>query len=299
MGLKSMTGYASQDGALEAGLASYRWTWEVRSVNGKSLDMRLRLPTHLSALDQPARKMLPLKIGRGNIQVNLQLDTTRKEETLALNEAALQAILALSKKLHADHGVQPISMDGILALRNVLDTGGNDDAPADKEALTDALLQNFDHALDRLVDARSTEGAALQNVLENMLSEIERLVHAARNAPERAPDAIRAKLDLQIQEILEGSHDFSEERLYQEALMMAAKADIKEELDRLEAHVAAARGLIGEENAVGRRLDFLAQEFNREANTLCSKANDIAITNIGLALKAAIEQFREQVQNVE
>ena len=294
-----MTGYASQDGLLELEAASYQWTWDIRSVNGKSLDVRLRLPPFLSELDQSARRVIPTKLTRGNIQAHLQLETARKSEVLSVNEEMLDAVLSLSKKLAKEHDIPPISMDAILSTRGVVETSNNDDASEDKTALIDAVMKDLDLALDKLVASRSGEGAALLRILEETLTEIEKLVIAARDAPERTAANIQTKLDDQIKQLMEGEHDFPEERLHQEALIMAAKVDIKEEIDRLEAHVDSARELLANNEPVGRRLDFLAQEFNREANTVCSKANDIAITNIGLALKAAIEQFREQVQNVE
>lgn len=299
MSLKSMTGYASQDGTLELEATTYKWTWDIRSVNGKSLDMRLRLPAALSELDQQVRRQLPKKLARGNIQAHLQLEIEKPNAVLALNEEMLEAVLSLSKKLSKEHDIAPISMDAILSTRGVIDANNNDEATEDKAALSDAVLANLDKALDSLVVSRSGEGAALHQILQDILNEVETLVIAARDAPERSAEVIKAKLDEQIKQLIEGEHDVSQERLYQEALMMAAKVDIKEEIDRLEAHIASARDLLASSEPVGRRLDFLAQEFNREANTVCSKANDIAITNIGLALKATIEQFREQVQNVE
>lgn len=299
MTLKSMTGYASQDGMLEFEAAVYQWTWDIRSVNGKSLDMRLRLPPMLSELEQVLRQNLPKNLARGNIQAHLQLETARSDDILSINEAMLADVLSLSKKLSMEHDLAPISLDAILSIRGMLDTINTDQAPEVKSALMDAVLKDFGVALDLLVSSRANEGAALLRILNDTLNKIETLVVAARDAPERTPKMIHAKLDEQIKDLIASDHGFSEERLYQEALMIAAKVDIKEEIDRLEAHLATARELLSLEEPVGRRLDFLAQEFNREANTVCSKANDIAITNIGLAMKATIEQFREQVQNVE
>ncbi|MEP5780844.1 MAG: YicC/YloC family endoribonuclease [Hyphomicrobiales bacterium] len=299
MSLQSMTGYSSQDGTIEIESTSFQWTWNIRSVNGKSLDIRLRLPPFLNELDQVARRIFPEKLSRGNIHANLQLETTRNDGALSVNEEILEAVLTLSKKLSLEHDVPPISMDALLSTRGVLDTNNNDDVLEDKTGLVDAVLKDLDRTLDLLVASRASEGAALHTILEETLNEIEKLVVAARDAPERTASSIGAKFEEQIKQLMKGDHEFSEERLYQEALIMAAKVDIKEEIDRLVAHVASARELLASSEPVGRRLDFLTQEFNREANTVCSKANDIAITNIGLALKATIEQFREQVQNVE
>lgn len=299
MTLKSMTGYASRDGALETDAATHRWTWDIRSVNGKSLDMRLRVPPSFSELDQLTRKQLTQKLARGNIQAHLTLETSQNDDALIVNDDTLKAVLNVSKKLTADHGLAPISADGLFSIKGLIEIGIAKEQQEDRKTLIDALVADFIAALDALVGSRANEGAALLDILNKTLDEIEALALDAQNAPVRAPDAIRAKLEEQINLLSNGDHNLNQERLHQEALLLAAKADIKEEIDRLIAHVSAARDLIAKDEPVGRRLDFLAQEFNREANTLCSKANDIAITNIGLALKAAIDQFREQVQNVE
>ena len=299
MSLNSMTGYASQDGTLEIEAKIYRWTWDIRSVNGKSLDIRLRLPPTASELEPHIRRDLPKKMNRGNVQAHLQLETEKSNNELSVNEEMLAAVLALSKRLSKEHDLPPITIDAVLATRGVMDTSNHDGLGEDNSALLDAIRKDFDKTIDSLVVSRSGEGASLHKILEETLNEIEKLVAALRNAPERSPEAIQAKLDEQIKQLIQGEHDISQEKLYQEALIVAAKVDIKEEVDRLEAHLTTARDLLAIDEPVGRRLDFLAQEFNREANTVCSKANDVAITNIGLALKATIEQFREQVQNVE
>lgn len=299
MTLKSMTGYASYDGSYETGFSSCRWTWDIRSVNGKGLDMRLRVPPHLSELDQLAKKCLTLKLARGNIQAHLTFETDQNDAAVSINEDALNAVLTLSAKLEKSNNVRPVSFDGLLALRGVLEIGKPEDNKEEKAAIIAALMTDFDRALDALVAARASEGEALRAVLDTILQEAETLTGAARDAPERDVEAIKQRLDEQIRQLVEDDHGLSGERLYQEALLLATKADIREEIDRLYAHIAAARDLIALSEPVGRRLDFLAQEFNREANTLCSKANHIEITRIGLALKASIDQFREQIQNVE
>lgn len=299
MTLKSMTGYAAVSGSITLEAVTFVWTWDLRSVNGKTLDLRLRAPQHLVELDQLTRKASQTKLARGNLQAHLHLETERREDMLQVNEEALAAILAISGKLAKTHDLAPVTLDGLLSLRGVLDLRSQDETLIDRSGLLDAIMADFNLALDGLIRSRATEGEGLQQVLVTVLDEIEALIDRARNAPERAPEAIREKLSASLVALSAGPHGLSEERLYQEALMLAAKADIREEIDRLAIHVSSARDLISSREPVGRQLDFLSQEFNREANTICSKANDIAITHIGLALKSAIDQLREQIQNIE
>ena len=299
MALISMTGFASCEGTLEVAGQVYQWTWEIKAVNGKALDMRLRLPHLLQSCEPAVRKLLGKKISRGNLQANLSLEHDGNDQSLSLNEGMMQTVLEASEKAVKSHGVAPITFDGLISIKGMVETGASDLSSDDLAKLEKAVVADFDVLLDHLVVSREGEGQALQAFLDDVVSEIETLTNAAQNAPERAPEAISAKLQAQLSELIKSDHGLSEERLHQEALMMAAKADIKEEIDRLLVHVEAARSFFKLNEPVGRRLDFLSQEFGREANTLCSKANDVAITNIGLALKAAIDQFREQIQNVE
>lgn len=299
MTLKSMTGFSGCEGSLEIADQLFHWTWEIKAVNGKSLDMRLRLPPLLQGCEQAVRKQLGKKIARGSLQANLMLEQESVGQSITINEDMMQAVLAASKALTDKEGITPVTFDGLLGIRGMVETGVANFSNDQIKALEDAVVASFDEALDLLVEARINEGNALQTVLGDIVSEIEMLTKKAENAPERSPEAITAKLNTHLTALIAGDHGLSEERLHQEALLLAAKADIKEETDRLLVHVEAARGFFALSEPVGRRLDFLAQEFGREANTLCSKANDVAITNIGLALKAAIEQFREQIQNVE
>ena len=299
MALKSMTGFASREGTLEIADRVYQWTWEIKAVNGKALDMRLRLPHLLQSSEQAVRKLLDKRITRGNLQASLSLEHDGNDQSLSLNEAMMKTVLAASEKASKSHSVAPITFDGLIAIKGMVEVDTSSLDADDLKILEQAVVADFDVLLDNLVVSRKGEGQALEAVLVDVVSEIETLSNAAQNAPERAPEAISAKLQAQLSDLIESDHGLSEERLHQEALMMAAKADIKEEIDRLLVHVDAARGFFKLDEPVGRRLDFLSQEFGREANTLCSKANDVAITNIGLALKAAIDQFREQIQNVE
>jgi len=295
MTLMSMTGFARTAGAGHG----YRWTWELRSVNGKGLDIRLRLPPGLDHLDQPVRERIGAHLHRGSLQIGLSLQRESSATTLRVNEELLSSVIALMKRVGGEIDAAPPSLDGILAVRGVLETVDAEDDPAVAAALAIRLLGDLDVALAEMVVARAREGAALGSLLAARLDEVERLRQAAEAAPARTPEAIRARLADQVATLLGASPALDPDRLHQEAVLLATRADIREELDRLETHVAAARALLREGGAVGRKLDFLAQEFNRETNTLCSKANDRSLTAIGLDMKAAVDQLREQVQNLE
>ncbi|WP_342641688.1 YicC/YloC family endoribonuclease [Rhodoligotrophos ferricapiens] len=294
MPLTSMTGFARTDGA-DGELA---WHWEIRSVNGKGLDIRLRLPQGYETLEPRIREQLAAKLRRGNCQISLTVEGGATAPEVTINERALEAILGAIERLNGRVSPEPPRIEALLGLRGVLDVKetGRDGPPAPD--VIERLMAGFTACLDALVRARTEEGAKLANVLHEQIDQIEALAIAARDCPARQPDAIRARLAEQVARLTDlGNLD--PQRLHQEAVLLAARADIREELDRLFAHVAQARQLLAEGNGVGRRLDFLAQEFNREANTLCSKSNDSELTSIGLELKAVIDQLREQVQNIE
>lgn len=295
MTLMSMTGFARAAGA---GFG-YRWAWELRSVNGKGLDVRLRLPPGQDHLDQPARERIGTRLHRGSLQASLSLQREASATKLKVNEELLASLLELMRRVGGEIAAAPPTLDGILAIRGVVETVDAEDDPEAVAAVSARILEDLDIALAELVVARAREGAQLGAVLCARLDEIDRLRSAAETAPARTPEAIRARLAEQVANLLGASPALDPDRLYQEAALLATRADIREELDRLEAHVGAARALLAEGGAVGRKLDFLAQEFNRETNTLCSKANDRSLTTIGLELKAAVDQLREQVQNLE
>lgn len=295
MTLMSMTGFARASGA---GLG-YRWAWELRSVNGKGLDVRLRLPPGHDHLDQPARERIGALLHRGSLQAGLSLHREASATKLKVNEELLASLLDLMRRVGGEIAAAPPTLDGILAIRGVVETIDAEDDPDTLAAVSARILDDLDIALAALVAARAREGAQLGTVLAGRLDEIDRQRDAAETAPARTPEAIRARLAEQVASLLGASPVLDADRLYQEAALLATRADIREELDRLEAHVGAARALLAEGGAVGRKLDFLAQEFNRETNTLCSKANDRSLTAIGLELKAAVDQLREQVQNLE
>jgi uncharacterized protein (TIGR00255 family) len=295
MSIASMTGFAREAGVTGA----YQWAWELKTVNGRGLEVRVRTPSGLDAMGEEARGQILKALTRGQGQLNLSLSKASSAPKLRVNQDVLQSLLSALTGLSLPENVKPASLDGLLAVRGVVELDDDADDPGQNPELAAALRAGVGALIEALKAARLKEGQALSVVLRQQLELVSRLVDEAEAAPARQPEAIRARLEAQIAELFEGKHALEPARLHQEAVLIAARADIREELDRLRAHVEAARGLLQEGGPVGRRLDFLAQEFGREANTLCAKANDISLSRIGLELKAVIEQFREQVQNVE
>jgi len=295
MALSSMTGFARSHGVC----GSYAWPWEIKSVNGKGLDLRLRLPPGWDAIEVPVRSRASAALARGSVQANLTVERNGVAPVVRVNVAVLEAVLAAMRQLATQIEASPPTLDGVLALKGVMEVGDIEESEEERRSAEAAVIAGFATAIGALAEMRQHEGEALGRVLAARLDEITALVERADRSPGRQAEAIRARLAEQIAVLLSQSDRFDPDRLHQEAILIAAKADIREELDRLAAHAAQAQRLIGQGGSVGRRLDFLAQEFNREANTLCAKANDVELTNIGLELKAAVEQFREQVQNVE
>jgi uncharacterized protein (TIGR00255 family) len=296
MNLQSMTGFsraaAEHDGASIA--------WELKSVNGKTIEARLRLQQGFERLEPIVRQLVQKRFSRGNIQASLTVG--RAAGTLAqpvINEAFLKDLAGLAKRLEEQFGVAPASADGLLALRGVLDIPEVAETEEARASVDAAVLGVLDLALAGLEQARLAEGAALGTVLSAHIDTIEVLVLKAEADHSRDPAAIRARMAEQVALLMDASANLDESRLHQEAAFLATKADIREEIDRLKTHVASGRALLDGGGAVGRKLDFLAQEFNRESNTLCSKSNAATVTAIGLELKAVVDQFREQVQNLE
>ncbi|MBK1663768.1 YicC family protein [Rhodospirillum rubrum] len=295
MALSSMTGFARTQGAL----GPQAWVWEVRSVNGKGLDVRLRLPSGADALDQPVRRAVAERFKRGNFSLSLTATSDDQEQAYRVNEPLLKKLLAVTRELAMD-GVDRPRMDGLLGLRGVLEPVGQVEEDGVREAREAAQLRSLEAALDALALARSEEGGRLAGVLTGHLEALEDLRAQGASAEALRPDMVRARLRRQMIELLEAAPDaLPEERLAQELALLAVKADIREELDRLGAHLEGARDLLTRGEAMGRRLEFLSQELNREANTLCSKSSDVALTRIGLEMKAVIDQFREQILNIE
>ena len=295
MALSSMTGFARGQGAA----GSYAWNWEIKSVNAKGLDLRFRLPPGWDAVEVPARARAVEKLSRGTIYANLTVDRKGVQPTVKINEPVLGAVLSTLKSLSGKVEAAQSSLDGILSLRGVIEIAEEDEREEDHRAAEMGIIAGFGQALSAMIDMRRVEGATLGELLIARLNEIATLADRAERAPGRKPEAIMSRLAEQVGILLSASERFDSDRLYQEAILLAAKADIREELDRLSSHVAQAKKLLANGGAIGRKLDFLAQELHRESNTLTAKANDVELTNIGLELKSAVEQFREQVQNLE
>ncbi|ALN73648.1 YicC/YloC family endoribonuclease [Aureimonas sp. AU20] len=295
MPVSSMTGFARFEGQAD----DAAFVWELRSVNGKGLETRLRLPQGFESLEAEARKRLGARLSRGNLQVSLTLDRPENLSNFSINQAFLNELLRLSDELVQAGRAAPPRADGLLALRGVIEVSDEAHTADWFTQRAPAILDGLDAAIDALVAARQSEGAALRAILEARVDEIETLAQAASDDPARSLTAIQARLRRQVTDLLGTETGLDPARLHQEAAVIAAKADIQEELDRLNAHIVAARALLGEGGAVGRRLDFLSQEFNRESNTICSKSHAASLTAIGLQLKVVVDQFREQVQNLE
>jgi uncharacterized protein (TIGR00255 family) len=295
MSLSSMTGFARASGTS----GPYRWVFELKSVNAKGLDLRLRVPSAFDRIEVEARARLGRALARGTCFANLNLQNEGVDSQARINTQALAAVVQAVKAATEGMGLAPPTLDGLLAIRGIVDVvEAGDDEPTLAAACSSALA-SLDQAIAALVVTRRSEGAALATILAERLDAIASLTQAADENPARRPEAIAIRLAQSVAALLEAGHGFDENRLYQEAVLLAAKADIREELDRLKTHVAAARELLVLGGPVGRRLDFLAQELAREANTLCAKANDVSLTAIGLDLRAQIEQLREQIQNIE
>lgn len=295
MPISSMTGFARASGE-HHGLF---WQWELKSVNGKALDVRLRLPPGFEALETPLRAQLAQAFRRGSLQVSLSVSGQLARETMRLNQEVLDRLVEAGEALRDRIGGEPLRADVLLSIRGVVETVSLPEDEAEAERRHAAMLASFGEALSALAAARREEGARLQSIVAQQVTRIAELAVEARASKARTPEAIRARLAEQVSRLIETGSALDPDRLHQEAVIAATRADIQEELDRLDSHVEAARLLLASDDAVGRKFDFLAQEFNREANTLCSKASDRALSLTGLELKTVIDQLREQVQNIE
>ncbi len=290
-----MTGFARASG----GIGDWSWQWEIRSVNGKALDVRMRLPAGFEHLETELRQRVQKALKRGNLQVGLTVSNSNTRETVTVNRALLKELTALAMDLRRQIDAPPLQAENLLALRGVLEPLRSDVSEQEAAARDASLLTSFDGALAALSAARADEGRRLQAFLQEQIGRVRQLYDAARDNPARTPEAVRQRLREQVLRLVQTGADLDETRLHQEAVLLATRADIQEELDRLSSHIEAAEALLQSREPVGRKLDFLAQEFNREANTLCSKANDRSLTAIGLDLKTVFDQMREQVQNIE
>jgi uncharacterized protein (TIGR00255 family) len=295
MALSSMTGFARGHGVS----GSYGWAWELKSVNAKGLDLRLRLPPGWDAVEAAARSIGAQLLARGTVYGTLNVQRQGVAPVVRVNEPVLAAVLATIKGLTGRVQAAEPRLDGILSLKGVIEVLDEDESEDERRAAEQAVIAGFQATATELVGMRRHEGETLAQVLDQRIKQIAALVARAEAAPGRRPEAIKARIAEQVATLLEASQRFDPDRLHQEAILMASKADVREELDRLASHVGQVERLIAEGGAIGRRLDFLAQELNREANTLCSKSNDVELTNIGVELKSVVEQFREQVQNLE
>ncbi|MBN9603113.1 MAG: YicC family protein [Afipia felis] len=295
MALSSMTGFSRSHGT--SGL--YTFEWELKSVNAKGLDLRVRLPQGWDDLENIVRKRAGEALSRGTVYANLSVKRAGSASVARINEDILASVLEVARELALKAGAMPPTVDGLLAVKGVIDIVEPESDESEIAAAKAAAGAAFETALQGLVEMRAREGVSLGEILSQRVNDIELLAAKAEAAPGRKPEAIKARLAEQIATLLDASDRFDSDRLSQEALLIATKADIREELDRIGSHVAQARELLSKGGPVGRRLDFLSQEFNREVNTTCSKSNDIELTNIGLEMKNIVEQFREQVQNLE
>jgi uncharacterized protein (TIGR00255 family) len=294
--LTSMTGFADTRGAH----ATLRWRWEAKSVNGRGLDFRFRVPPGYESLESGARTLASERFKRGSLQVVLTVAMDDAGRGFRVDPVALAEAVRLAKRVAEETGLEPARVDGLLALKGVVVQEENATLDDEARLVRDAvMLESLASAYDLLIRARSNEGAKLEAVVLKQIADMERLTREARELAGRQPSILRDRMMAQLKELMAPGSAVPEDRVAQEIAILASRADLSEELDRLAAHCEEARTLIKAREPAGRKLDFLAQEFNREANTLCAKSSDIQLTHVGLALKAVIDQFREQVQNVE
>lgn len=291
-----MTGFARLEGAW----GNHRWTWELKSVNSRGLDIRHRLPSGMDAHERTIKKAVSVVLNRGNVNCNLAIDSTDAPATIQVNEQALRGAIMIAKDAAKEHGLEAPRIGDIMALRGVMEVADQNLSDDDRAVRDAAILKSFDQALAELAADRQIEGAKLADIIAEQVDQIEGLVSQARTCTKEQTVAIQARLEARLKEALANSRvEIDEGRLLQEVGILALKADVAEELDRLDAHISATRDLLEQGSPAGRKLDFLAQEFGREANTLASKAADNALSSIGLDLKVIVDQIREQVQNIE
>lgn len=295
MALKSMTGFARVDGQCDGA----SWAFELRAVNGRGLDLRFRMPPGHDSLEARAREAVQRRLSRASVTANLELARASSVPVIRLNEAALSQVLTAAERVRALAGSPPVTVEALLGIRGVLETVEPTETPEAEADRLAAMYVTFERALEALVDSRAREGGRLTSIVQGQLDEISRLVDVVVASPARRPEAIARRLAEQVTRLTAGSSPLDPDRLHQEAVMLATKADVEEEVQRLRVHLASARDLLASDAPAGRQLDFLTQEFNREANTLCAKANDPEISRAGLAMKVVIDQMREQVANIE
>ena len=295
MTLSSMTGFGRSNNHYE----DYSWVWELKSVNGKGLDVRARIPQGFDTLDKYVKSVAKKVLFRGNLNILLQIKKDGIKTVINVNEEVLDKLITIAKNAAIKHNLPIPSIDNLLTIREVIEVS-NDDAEEDIEKGRDkAVKLSFDEAIKSLISSRKEEGAATYNMLSFILDDIDRLLSEAEAIAVKQPELLKEKYEKKLGSLFGNKQDVDPDRLAQEIVLLALKSDIKEETDRLNAHIVSARKLLVSDGPVGRKLEFLTQEFSREINTLCSKSSDIRLTNVGLALKVAIDQFREQILNVE
>ncbi|SDD69968.1 YicC/YloC family endoribonuclease [Kordiimonas lacus] len=295
MPLNSMTGFARGAGA-DVG---FRWNWEVKSVNNKGLEVRAKLPSFLDGFDLAIKKAVSGMLARGSVYISLNIERDGDDASFVVNEDRLQALIDVAARFSDVPGVEKASIDGLLAIKGVVDLTSRDMTDDERSALEAVLLKDLKTVVTDLKAARADEGARMGTILETQLADIAQLATDARAVSGDRLESMHARFRQQLAKLENIDKPVAEDRIAQELATMTVKADIQEELDRLDSHVVEAKLLLASDQPVGRKLDFLCQEFNREANTLCSKSSDTALTKIGLELKALIDQFREQIQNIE
>jgi len=294
MPLSSMTGFARTSFEVDGA----RFSWEARSVNARGLDIRLRLPSDLDHLEAEIRMRIREAIPRGNCFFTLAREGDSERSRLVVNKEALALVVATARRLAAEEGIAMPTADGLLAIPGVLQDGGIFVEGEAAERRDAAIVAGLRASIDALLRTRNEEGARLENLLRDQIDRIEGMVANAETVSSTAPEVLKSRIREQVALLMADPAGLNPDRLHQEAVLTATRADVREELDRLRSHVAAARKLMTSGDGAGRRLEFLSQEFNREANTICSKAFDRRLTEIGLELKAVIDQLREQVQNL-
>ena len=290
-----MTGFARTSGQFERD----RWTWEAKSINGRSLDVRVKAPYGYDRIELPTKKLTSERLGRGSVSLTLTIESERTASTLQVNRSLLDDLIALHGEMVGRVAPDLPKIETLLTIKGVVEAAESAETEDNTEKRELAIMQGLTEALDGLIASRGAEGDRLHALIENYVSNLENLCRDARNSDGARVNDIRDRLRRQLDELMETPNSVNEERLAQEVALLATKADVREEIDRLEAHCAASRNLLADSGPAGRRLDFLCQELNREANTLCSKSASEELTRIGLEMKAVIDQFREQAQNVE
>ena len=290
-----MTGFARTSGQFERD----RWTWEAKSVNGRSLDVRVKAPYGYDRIELPTKKLTSERLDRGSVSLTLTIESERTASTLQVNRSLLDDLIALHGEMVGQVAPDLPKIETLLTIKGVVEAAESAETEDDTEKRELAIMQGLTEALNGLIASRGAEGDRLHALIEDYVSNLENLCHDARNSDGARVNDIRDRLRRQLDELMETPNSVNEERLAQEVALLATKADVREEIDRLEAHCAASRILLADSGPSGRRLDFLCQELNREANTLCSKSASEELTRIGLEMKAVIDRFREQAQNVE